>query len=153
MSFPPEVADMALFLCERCCSICHKFAGNKIELHHIAQRAKGGKDTLENCIPLCFDCHAEVGSYNVEHPKGRKFSPAELRKHRDAWFAQVKSLNEDEKEQTRDVVQLVSGKSNMVAGRDLTVAQKSMRTICQESGYILPVLCTPIELSEAPNDE
>jgi len=31
--------------------------------------------------------------------------------------------------------------------------QKSMRTICQESGYILPVLCTPIELSEVPNDE
>jgi hypothetical protein len=87
------------------------------------------KDTLENCIPLCFECHAEVGSYNAEHPKGRKFSPAELGKHRDAWFAQVKSLNKDEneKEQTSNVVQLVSGKSNMVAGRDLTVAQKVSR--------------------------
>ncbi|MCW5211692.1 HNH endonuclease [Desulfobulbus sp. TB] len=93
-----------------------------MELHHISQRAKGGKDTLENCIPLCFNCHAEVGNYNTEHPKGRKFSPAELKKHRDAWFAQVKSLNEDADSSQGDIT--VTGSANMVAGRDLTVAQK-----------------------------
>ncbi len=127
MSFPPEVADMALFLSGRCCSICHKFCGNKMELHHISQRSKGGKDALENCIPLCLDCHTEVGSYNAEHPKGRKFSPAELRKHRDAWFAQVKSLNEETENSKGSIVQTVSGKGNMVAGRDLNVARKITR--------------------------
>ncbi len=129
MSFSPEVADMALSLCGRCCCICRKFSGSKMELHHIAQRAKGGEDTFENCIPLCLDCHAEVGSYNTEHPKGRKFSPTELRKHRDNWFTRVKSLHEDghESQAQGNIVQKVSGKGNMVAGRDLTVAQKITR--------------------------
>ena len=31
--------------------------------------------------------------------------------------------------------------------------QKSMRTICEDSGYILPILCTPIELTEVPRDD
>lgn len=127
MSFPAEIADMALHLSGRCCSICHKFCGGKIELHHISQKAKGGKDTLDNCIPLCFDCHAEVGNYNVEHPRGRRFSPAELRKHRDTWFAQVRTLNGDEAGKGGTIIQTVSGTSNMVAGRDLTVAQKVTR--------------------------
>jgi hypothetical protein len=57
MAFPPEVAEQALLACARYCCLCHKFCGNKIETHHIVQ---GGGDTFENCIPLCFDCHAEV---------------------------------------------------------------------------------------------
>ena len=32
-----------------------------MELHHIKQVAYGGEDTFENCIPLCFDCHADMG--------------------------------------------------------------------------------------------
>lgn len=31
--------------------------------------------------------------------------------------------------------------------------QKSMRKICEDSGYVLPVLCTPNELTEVPRDE
>ncbi len=31
--------------------------------------------------------------------------------------------------------------------------QTSMRTICEESGYVLPILCTPIELIEVPRDD
>ena len=80
---------------------------------------------MENCIPLYFDCHAEVGSYNAEHPKGRKIPPVELRKHRDAWFAQVNSLNEERGgEPKENVIQAVNGKGNIVAGRDLMVTQK-----------------------------
>lgn len=41
-------------------------------------------------MPLCFDCHAEVGSYNARHPKGRKFSPSELKSHRDTWYQLLK---------------------------------------------------------------
>ena len=52
MSFPDNVAIDALASCGRCCCICHKFCGTKIELHHIAQKAYGGDDSFENCIPL-----------------------------------------------------------------------------------------------------
>jgi hypothetical protein len=86
MAFPAEVAERALLACARYCSLCHKFCGNKIETHHIVPE---GGDTFENCIPLCFDCHAEVGQYNTQHPKGRKFSTTELQAHRDRWYQLV----------------------------------------------------------------
>lgn len=89
MSFPKEVSERALLDCGRCCSICHKFCGTKMELHHIIQAADGGGDTYENCIPLCFDCHAEVKAYNPHHPKGKKYTDTELTEHRNRWYAKV----------------------------------------------------------------
>jgi hypothetical protein len=86
MGFPPEVVERVLVACDRCCCICHKFCGTKIELHHIVQDADGGDNTFDNCIPLCFDCHAEVKAYNPHHPKGRKFTEGELIQHRDKWY-------------------------------------------------------------------
>jgi hypothetical protein len=68
---------------------CHKFCGTKIELHHIVPEHEGGLSTLDNAIPLCFDCHADVQHYNAQHPRGRKFTGSELRAHRDAWYAKV----------------------------------------------------------------
>jgi len=35
---------------------------------------------------LCLRCHGEAGHYNVRHPIGNKYSPAELTRHRDAWW-------------------------------------------------------------------
>ena len=87
MGFSPEVAERALLACARHCCLCHKLCGSKIETHHILQ---GGGDTFENCIPLCFDCHAEVGAYNTLHPKGKKFSVTELQGHRDRWYQLVR---------------------------------------------------------------
>lgn len=55
-----------------------------MEIHHIDP---DGPNTEENGIPLCFDCHAEVKAYDPKHPKGRKFTPSELKRHRDQWFA------------------------------------------------------------------
>ena len=54
-------------------------------------RADGGEDTYENCIPLCFDCHAEVRAYDPKHPKGRRFTASELRGHRDRWYEKVRN--------------------------------------------------------------
>ena len=62
-----------------------------MQLHHIVPEADGGDDTAANCIPLCLECHEEVGSYNPSHPIGRKFSAEELRRHRDVWFDSVKA--------------------------------------------------------------
>lgn len=56
-----------------------------MELHHVQWKSKGGLDDIENAIPLCFECHAEVNHYNPEHPKGRKFSEEELLEHKRLW--------------------------------------------------------------------
>jgi hypothetical protein len=55
-------------------------------LHHIKPIENGGGDSIENAIPLCFECHAEVQLYNDAHPRGRKFSSDELRDHREQWL-------------------------------------------------------------------
>lgn len=91
MSFPENVANEALVRSERCCCICHKFCGPKMELHHIIQKADGGEDTLENCIPLCFDCHSDMGKADPRHPKGKRYSEKELRMHRDNWYKKVEN--------------------------------------------------------------
>jgi 5-methylcytosine-specific restriction endonuclease McrA len=86
MGFPASVVEKALLWCGRHCCVCHKFCGVKIELHHIVAKADGGEDTFDNCIPLCFDCHADVMAYNPRHPKGRKYTGSELKAHRDRWY-------------------------------------------------------------------
>ena len=93
MGFPISVADEVLVRCGRHCCLCGKYVGQKIELHHIKQAADGGEDTADNCIPLCFDCHAEVKAYNPHHPKGRKFTEKELRGHRDKCYERYSLKN------------------------------------------------------------
>lgn len=89
MSFPKNVEVKVLVACRRNCVLCGKFCGTHMELHHIKQRADGGKDSFENCIPLCFDCHADVGSYNSHHPKGKKYSEEELIQRRDLFYKSI----------------------------------------------------------------
>jgi len=57
-----------------------------MELDHMTPRAEGGPDTIENAIALCFECHAEIHSYNDAHPRGRKFHPEELLQHKKQWL-------------------------------------------------------------------
>jgi HNH endonuclease len=90
MSFNKEIAEEALISSGRHCCLCHKFCGTKIELHHIKQRKDGGEDSFENCLPLCFDCHADVMQYNPAHPKGKKYTESELKRHRSNWYDKVK---------------------------------------------------------------
>lgn len=79
-----------LKLCKRHCALCERYVGMKMEVHHIIQKRNGGSDDIDNLIPLCFDCHAEVGSYNKNHPKGNKYSPEELKYRRDSVYEKVK---------------------------------------------------------------
>jgi hypothetical protein len=80
-----EVSDLLVRVHRRCC-ICHRFCGVKIETDHIVPTADGGTDDIENAIPVCFECHAEIHSYNPQHPRGRKFMPEELRRHKAQWL-------------------------------------------------------------------
>ncbi|MEP2240467.1 MAG: HNH endonuclease signature motif containing protein [Maribacter sp.] len=91
MGFSKEIKDELLVLCARHCCVCNKPVRLKIEIHHILPKERGGEDTLENAIPLCFDCHCDAGHYNPKHPKGSKFSPEELRKHKERWFQKVEN--------------------------------------------------------------
>lgn len=90
MGFSEKVQTDALVACGRSCCICHKFCGTKINLHHIVQRTDGGSDDFENCIPLCLDCHEDMGKADPKHATGKHYSPKELVMHRDNWYARVK---------------------------------------------------------------
>jgi len=57
-----------------------------METDHIIPHEEGGKDSIDNAIPVCFECHAEIHSYNDRHPRGRKFLPKELRAHKEQWL-------------------------------------------------------------------
>lgn len=86
MAFDESEVAQLLARCHRRCCICHKFCGVKMEVHHIQWKSKDGSDDIENAIPLCFECHAEVNHYNPQHPKGRKFTEEELLEHRRQWL-------------------------------------------------------------------
>lgn len=91
MPFSTTVYNKAMVACGRCCCICHRFVGKHIELHHIKQEADGGPNTFDNAIPLCLDCHADMGKTDPHHPKGRNYTSEELRGHRDHWYEIVKA--------------------------------------------------------------
>jgi hypothetical protein len=93
MPFPANIKEDALVACGRHCSICHRFCGTKIEVHHIKLEGEGGENTFGNAIPLCFDCHADMRSYDAKHPKGTKYSEAELMRHRDNWYKKVQGAS------------------------------------------------------------
>lgn len=94
MPFSNDIKTKAMLSCGRRCCICHKFCGNKMEVHHIKAQADGGTDSFDNAIPLCFDCHADVRHYNPRHPKGIKFTEKELIVHRDSWYKVISNGNE-----------------------------------------------------------
>lgn len=91
MSFPNSVRNKVLLKCKRHCCLCGQYAGINMELHHIKQKSDGGDDSEDNCIPLCFNCHASVKSYNPHHPKGLKYSEEELKLRRNEIYEFVKN--------------------------------------------------------------
>ena len=88
-----DIKTEALLKCKRHCCICEQFKGNNIEVHHIVHKNEGGKDEFDNAIPLCFDCHALIGSYNPNHPKGNKYTIKELKRIRDDFYIKVQNMS------------------------------------------------------------
>ena len=89
MPFKPDVKTMMFARCHRRCCLCRKQCGVNIEAAHIIDEAAGGSNDFDNGIPLCLDCHQEVGSYSDKHPRGNKFRPEELRTRRDEVYKWV----------------------------------------------------------------
>ena len=96
--FSDEVKIKALLWCNRHCCLCGKACGTDIEIAHIVPKGKEGANDLDNAIPLCYDCHSEIGKYNREHPRGNKYQPKELKARREQIY----------EEQTRHLVPPVS---------------------------------------------
>jgi len=86
MPFPRDIREEVLVRSHRRCCVCHEFGGRSVNVHHIIQEADGGANTLDNAICLCLRCHAEAGHFNSRHPLGTKYSPEELKAHRDQWW-------------------------------------------------------------------
>ena len=84
--FQQSDVDALFVRCHRRYCLCHRFCGVKIETDHIVPIADGGNNDIDNAIALCFECHTEVHSYNIDHPRGRKVRPNELRMHREQWL-------------------------------------------------------------------
>ncbi len=153
-----KVREKALVACGRRCCICHQFCGTRIELHHIISQADGGASTLDNCIPLCFNCHADVGHYNPRHPRGTKYTASELRGHRDIWFTAMTELAHRQK-QVVETPQFYEGQLATFTGfvwRETFPGPpdyESVETDARETYWML-VLPTPITLiaSSPEND-
>jgi len=92
--FSDEVKIKALLWCNRHCCLCGKACGTDIEIAHIVSKRKGGTNDIDNAIPLCYDCHSEIGKYNKEHPRGNKYRSEELKARREQIY----------EEQTRHLV-------------------------------------------------
>ena len=69
----------------RCC-VCHQFAGQDINVFHVDPDIKDVPDSLENAIVLCLRCNAEAVYASSQNIPGNKYSPQELRRHRDLWW-------------------------------------------------------------------
>ena len=91
MPFSQEMKARMFIRCARFCCLCLKQCGTNIEAAHIIDEAKGGGNIEDNGIPVCLDCHQEIGAYNDQHPKGNKFKPEELRARRDKVYELVAS--------------------------------------------------------------
>jgi hypothetical protein len=82
--FGEEDKIKCLLWCDRHCCLCGKPCGTNIEIAHIiSKRKKESTGDIDNAIPLCFDCHSEIGRYNVQHPKGNKYRADELKARRE----------------------------------------------------------------------
>ena len=78
MPFDPAAKTAMFIRCNRRCCLCLKQCGINIEAAHIIDESAGGSNEEDNGIPLCFDCHQEIGSYNDKHPRAGQthhFSP------------------------------------------------------------------------------
>jgi len=91
MPFSKRIKNDALVAAGRRCCLCTRFKGVCLEVHHIEPESTGGGNDFDNAIPLCFDCHADVGHYSPEHPRGNRYSAVELRGHRDRLYDQIES--------------------------------------------------------------
>lgn len=91
MPFSKATKARMFVRCARICCLCFKPCGTNIEAAHIIDEGEGGSNDDDNGIPVCLDCHQEIGAYDPKHPKGNQFTPEELKARRDQLYSLVES--------------------------------------------------------------
>lgn len=113
----------------RHCCLCDKVCGTDIEIAHTD---KPEDNNIDNAIPLCYDCHAEISRYNDEHPRGNKYRPRELKSRRDQIYEKY----------TRHLVPPVLYKLNPVTFMDSNREKPRVGFQISHLGDYLPVKTT-----------
>jgi hypothetical protein len=68
---------------ERHCCLCDKPCGTNIVIHHIKQEGIDNElSNIDNAIPLCYDCHGRIKSYDVAHRVGTSYRIEEIKARR-----------------------------------------------------------------------
>jgi hypothetical protein len=69
---------------ERHCCLCEKPCDTNIVIHHIKQEDSDKElSDIDNAIPLCFECHGKIKSYNLAHRVGTSYRIEEIKARRD----------------------------------------------------------------------
>lgn len=92
MGFNKNDIDQLLADCGRRCCICGNL--HKLQVHHIKPKEYGGKDDIENGIPLCPNCHDEVHTDYSTGKTTRTYSEGELKLHRQRTISLAQYGNE-----------------------------------------------------------
>lgn len=53
-------------LCESKAPFCDKYGNPFLETHHVEYLSKGGKDSIENVVALCPNCHRRIHNLKLE---------------------------------------------------------------------------------------
>jgi hypothetical protein len=91
---PQAVADMILFAADHTCCKCRE--SREVDIHHID--GDPSNNAWENLIPLCLNCHSEVGKTGG---RGRKYGKYELYLTREDWFEVVAKQRQKRSMSTR----------------------------------------------------
>ena len=82
--FPPAVRLKCLLWCARHCCLCGKNCGLDIELHHLDESLPlPDLNKIDNAIPVCYYCHADLERSKSGSPRGSKYVIAELKARRE----------------------------------------------------------------------
>ena len=86
--FSDEAKKKVLLWSDRHCCLCEKSCGVDIVVAHLNEPED---NSLDNAIPLCYDCHGKIGRYNPDHPIGTKYKIEELKTRREQIYEKYTS--------------------------------------------------------------
>lgn len=73
-------ADGFCELCENKAPFCDRYGSPFLETHHVEYLSKGGKDSIENVVALCPNCHRRI--HNLKLESDSNFLKQKLEKHK-----------------------------------------------------------------------
>ena len=116
--------------CARRCCICRRFRPTKLQVHHIVEKGQGGTNDEDNLIVICLPCHTDVHS---QVPFTRRFSPEELKGHRDTLIRMV-AEGKFPAEEPDNTDQLIA---RVVSGRGVGTRADAQEALSPEAVEIL----------------